>query len=717
MRDPAITYLGHLPYENYREYLDDMLAYMDVILLDYLQNCQEEIIGIEEESIARWKMLLKSRLKKNGLTENQESMVWKKTLDERREFMEDNIVYYPLEYVLNVLGADDFVRNTLVLSLKARIDSDYAEIFRELSSNKFDSPTLGFCRKLFLRNDYPKEIDSYLAIHENLAVLQLLYPSFDMKDDFFNQEMLCDNRLADIILGTRCYFPTGAWVTKKSDQLDPLFFMDECKEKILSFMKDSCPTLLITGDKGIGKKHLLRHISAESNVRFVFYGCENVPDKADTGRCTEIIKYLRFVRRECALYHQAMVVSGLEELSESEAKRLMDLAEKELKPDVKYLFFLSEREEKIGATESVYQINLSMMTAQKRMDIWKYFIGEYHINEDFDYKAIANAFILTPGQIKGAIRQAKLACTAQDKINEKELYRCCYAQIEHKLSKKATKVEPQFTWDDLKMGTKDKEIMRDMCNCVKNKNIVLDEWNFSRVIPYGAGITVLFSGPPGTGKTMAAQVIANELNMELYKIDLSQVIDKYVGETEKNIRMIFDQAKKSNGILFFDEADAVFNKRMEANGSNERFANIESSLLLQCVEEYSGITILATNNANFIDPAFIRRFKYNILFKEPDKNVRYEIWKSVIPREAPLGDDVDLKELAETFELTGAVIKNVVISAAYLAAEKKQPISMVDILKSIQREMAKNNLVLTKEKMGYLGDLYPVILCGDPAQQ
>lgn len=213
-------------------------------------------------------------------------------------------------------------------------------------------------------------------------------------------------------------------------------------------------------------------------------------------------------------------------------------------------------------------------------------------------------------------------------------------------------------------------------------------------------------GPAGTGKTMAAQVIANELSMELYKIDVSQIFDKYVGETEKNIRQIFDQAKKSNSILFFDEADAIFNKRIEASSSNDRFANIESSMLLQCVEEYSGISILATNNFNAMDPAFIRRFKYYILFREPDEFIRYEIWKSVIPKEAPLSKDVDLMQLAKQFEFTGAVIKNVVLHAAYLAAEKKQAISMIDILTAIKREMFKNNLILTKEKLGSLGYLF-----------
>ncbi len=205
-------------------------------------------------------------------------------------------------------------------------------------------------------------------------------------------------------------------------------------------------------------------------------------------------------------------------------------------------------------------------------------------------------------------------------------------------------------------------------------------------------------------------MLANELQIELYKIDLSRMMDKYVGETEKNIKGIFEQAQKSNSILFFDEADAIFNKRLEASGANERFANIESSLLLQCVEAYSGISILATNYFQSIDAAFIRRFKYYILFREPDEATRYEIWRSVFPAEAPLAEDVDLHLLAHLFEFTGAIIKNIALAAAYLAADRQRAISNVDILRAARREMQKVNLALTKEKLGSLGYLFEEII-------
>lgn len=209
---------------------------------------------------------------------------------------------------------------------------------------------------------------------------------------------------------------------------------------------------------------------------------------------------------------------------------------------------------------------------------------------------------------------------------------------------------------------------------------------------------------------MAAQVVANELNMELYQIDLSQVVDKYIGETEKNIRLIFEQAKKSNSILFFDEADSLFGKRVEsAANANDRFANIESSMLLQCMEQYSGISLLATNNYSAMDPAFVRRFKYLINFRMPDAGLRLEIWKSVFPQEVPLEEDVDFRWLAQRFDLTGAYIKNIALSAAFAAAEEGRPVNMLHILKGLKREMVKEGRTLEKSKLesfGYLfGDL------------
>ena len=209
---------------------------------------------------------------------------------------------------------------------------------------------------------------------------------------------------------------------------------------------------------------------------------------------------------------------------------------------------------------------------------------------------------------------------------------------------------------------------------------------------------VLHPGPPGTGKTMGAQVIASELMLEIYKIDLSQVISKYIGETEKNLRELFDEAKYSNAILFFDETDALFGKRSEVKDAHDKYANIEVAFLLQKMEEYDGITVLATNYMKNIDEAFLRRIQFIIHFPFPDAQHREKLWQGIFPGETPLADDIDYNYLGKKFEVSGGSIKNMAVYAAFLAAERKCPVGMSEIITAARFEMKKSGKVLVQEE-------------------
>ncbi|QZY57549.1 ATP-binding protein [Crassaminicella profunda] len=242
--------------------------------------------------------------------------------------------------------------------------------------------------------------------------------------------------------------------------------------------------------------------------------------------------------------------------------------------------------------------------------------------------------------------------------------------------------------------------MKNACNQVKYRHIVYQKWGYEQKLSYGKGLSILFTGPPGTGKTMASQVIANELYLEIYKVDLSQMVSKYIGETEKNLKELFDEAKKSNTILLFDEADALFGKRSEVKDSHDRYANVETSFLLQKMEEHTGITIMTTNYLENIDPAFMRRINYVIHFPFPSENYRKEIWMSIFPEKTPLKNNIDFDFLSNKFELSGGNIKNIAVSSAFLAAHKKEPIGMNHILYSIKHELRKQGKILLKEDFG-----------------
>lgn len=216
---------------------------------------------------------------------------------------------------------------------------------------------------------------------------------------------------------------------------------------------------------------------------------------------------------------------------------------------------------------------------------------------------------------------------------------------------------------------------------------------------------MLFAGPPGTGKTMAAQVVANDLGLEMYKVDLSQVVSKYIGETEKNLNEVFNEAKKSNVILFFDETDAILGKRTEVKDSHDKNANLETAYLLQKMEEYDGITVMTTNYKENIDSAFFRRISYVIHFAFPDAGARRQIWKGIFPAQTPLDEGVDFDYLARQFEFSGGSIKNIAVAAAFMAAAEDVPVDMGHIVRAVKYETGKQGRIMRREDYGEYGFL------------
>jgi len=231
--------------------------------------------------------------------------------------------------------------------------------------------------------------------------------------------------------------------------------------------------------------------------------------------------------------------------------------------------------------------------------------------------------------------------------------------------------------------------LRDVCISLQFRHVVLDDWGFDQRLAGGKGLAVLFSGPSGTGKTMAASIIAAELGLQIYRIDLSTVVSKYIGETEKNLSSIFAAAQSSNAVLFFDEADALFGKRSEVNDAHDRYANIEVAYLLQRVETYEGIVVLATNLGRNIDEAFARRMQHMIEFPLPGPAQRARIWRGMFPADAPVAADVDHDFLSRQFDLAGGNIRNVVVAAAFNAAAEQSAITMRHLIAATARELEK----------------------------
>jgi AAA+ superfamily predicted ATPase len=305
---------------------------------------------------------------------------------------------------------------------------------------------------------------------------------------------------------------------------------------------------------------------------------------------------------------------------------------------------------------------------------------------------LAAQFQLTPGQIRDAVSLARNRWAMGDgegEITLDDLYAACRGQSNQKLGELAVKIEPRYTWADIILPDEKLAHLREICSQVRQRYRVFGEWGFDQKLSHGKGLSVLFSGPPGTGKTMAAEVIAHDLQLDLYKVDLSGVVSKYIGETEKNLSKIFHEAETSNAILFFDEADALFGKRTEVSDAHDRYANIETSYLLQKMEEYEGVVILATNLRENMDEAFTRRIRFIVEFPFPDAASRSEIWRTHFPRQAPVSESIDYELLAQHLPIAGGNIKNIVLNAAFFAAENGGVIRMEHIVRGGRREFEK----------------------------
>jgi DNA polymerase III delta prime subunit len=314
-----------------------------------------------------------------------------------------------------------------------------------------------------------------------------------------------------------------------------------------------------------------------------------------------------------------------------------------------------------------------------------------------ELEALADRFVLTAAQISVAVESAVSSRYLSERgpgmSLDSALFEAARAQSDQSLGTLATKVKTIHTWKDLILPRLTLQRVKEITAAIRYRHVVYSEWGFEKRIAAGLGLKMLFSGASGTGKTMTAGVIAKDLGLDLYKIDLSGVVSKYIGETEKNLDRIFRAAQCSNAILFFDEADALFGKRSEVKDAHDRYANIEVAYLLQKIEEYEGVVILASNLSKSIDEAFSRRMHYVVEFPLPDETHREQLWHGMFPAEVPLGEDVDFQFLAKQFPIAGGDIRNVALDAAFLAAQDGRVVTMKQLAKALARQMMKQGKI------------------------
>ena len=631
----------------------------------------------------------------------------------------DSLPFFVLCQTFLLTGLE---RLALILSAAPFFNRKYEKIYGYLQ-DRVDvlEPTRGLCVSLaeLLTDDIEEEIAVFLSDRGNLhfmlevsggeqkglasvcrlkpRVIDFLYGSLELSERLksrsviFNPlEKLAPMEIREDYLERLCRLWDHLLTEKHDNGME------------ISYM------ILLYGRSGIGKQFLLKHLAAKKNLRLLFFDIsELMYEKEDV-----LEKVLEELFVESMLQQAQIVLTGAELVQESEEeshekrqdrrKEIFSWIEKHFS-----LFFLlaEEKEEQTGDFPGqTVSMELPSLTAGEKVHLWEAWGREYPLQQDVDLEQNGNKYNLTPKGIRDVLDTADLVAgmEGQDHISQEHIRQAVKQNQQNQLGSCATLINSRFQWKDLILGEELKAQMRMVCDQMRYRAVVGEQWGFHKKTPYGRGLSVLFYGPPGTGKTMAAQVMANELGLDLYRIDISQMVSKYIGETQKNISRLFEEAKDINAILFFDEADSLFTKRSETKDSHDRNANAETAHLLQKLEDYEGITILATNYLNNIDDAFKRRIKFMIHIAFPEQEVRLRLWRSALPTEVKCEEELDLEFFAEHFELSGSSIKEILTNAAYLAAAQQRGLMNCDLVEAVKLNYAKYGKILTKNDFGYL---------------
>ncbi len=403
-------------------------------------------------------------------------------------------------------------------------------------------------------------------------------------------------------------------------------------------------------------------------------------------------RLVRLCEREAALTVSALYVD-LDDRDDAETQRAASAFVEAVRAPV----FVGSREPVRVPRRTVVQLEVRPLDVGEQCELWRRSLGDAADQLDGHLAHVASQFSLGLGAINDI--GARVRETAGEPAQlAPSLWQACRAHARPRLDELAQRIEPAAGWDDLVLPEPQLAVLRELALHGRHRATVYETWGFARRCARGNGTSALFSGVSGTGKTMAAEVLACELELDLYRIDLSQVVSKYIGETEKNLRRVFDAAEAGGVLLLFDEADALFGKRSEVKDSHDRYANIEVSYLLQRMEQYRGLALLTTNMKEALDPAFMRRIRFLVQFPFPDLGHRTEIWRRVFPSATPT-KALDVERLAR-LHVAGGNIRNIALNGAFLAANAAEPVMMKHLLAAARTECMKLGRQPTVDEIG-----------------
>ncbi|MDZ8105279.1 MAG: AAA family ATPase [Nostoc sp. DedQUE12a] len=610
----------------------------------------------------------------------------------------------PLAWLIQTFGLSDFDIDIIAIALAPELDRRYERLYAYLQDDvRCKRPSVDLALNLLCASAADKLgrrshfwADAPLIRHN---LLHLISESDRTKSTLLARELHLDDQVIRFLLqqpGLDERLATLCKLIYSNTSLKDLYLNTEIKQALASLISEDWQAQKPLQLYFQGSDKLSKHLTAEALAAAIKAPLLSADLAKIADNKANFASTLNLICREAWFQNALLYLDGLDTLLNDQAILYEELMRAIAQHrSITILAGIEPWIPNIAVPVEMITVPFAVPNFTQRRICWQTQLTTAGISIDStELDALADRFRLTPQQITSIVKNTGNAVRWQAAVEKNTphtrlLFASARAQSGHDLTALARKIEPQYTWDDIILSAEHQTLLREICNQTKYRNLVHEEWGFDRKLSLGKGLNVLFSGPPGTGKTMAAEVIAHELQLDLYKIDLSQIVSKYIGETEKNLNRIFTAAANSNAILLFDEADALFGKRSEVRDAHDRYANIETGYLLQKMEEYEGLAILTTNLRSNMDDAFSRRLRFIIEFSFPNEKQRRQIWEKVWPDTTPCSSDLNLDLLARRFEIAGANIRNIALAAAFLAADDGKVITMAHLLQAIRREYQK----------------------------
>lgn len=494
-------------------------------------------------------------------------------------------------------------------------------------------------------------------------------------------------------------FGNGEWFLCE-EQLHPMYVHQELVQECTEWLQGRKPQTVLQIAGSGGRRFLAKQIARQLQQNLFLVSvekCKNFFTEDAEEQKGELLRELFWRRGMLCLYGLKAEIFAERQTAEEDFWK--NVVQPLLGAGVPVLLCTEGRFAFYGSSMIGKKVELKPLNREQRQQVFEGFSSLYGLSIDCVRYSVR--YRLSAAEIARAMEQWK----QESPGTEQSFMRIATQMLSGKSEKVLGSISyPTVRMTDLKASDEMREILMQVCCSAMYGYKIFEEWGLGRQYAYGRAVTVMLSGPPGTGKTMTAQIIANELGLPLYQVDLSRVVDKYIGETEKHLEEIFSFAEKTNVVLFFDEADALFGKRSEVTEGKDRYANMEVAFILQRIEQFEGIVVLSTNFYNNIDKAFLRRMKYVLKYRMPDEATRLSIWESCLPTEQ-YREELDIGYLAAQFEFTGGMIKNVVLSACVAAIQGGRPLSMEYLLQAIRAEYEKMEWPVSAGMWGEYGYL------------